>query len=872
MFEDAMEGSPAAWALPVPWSEDEVTGGHRGMMVLPRIISGRKIIDADAASTVHASFRHGTISRAQDVFLLLPLYRWSKKGLDDMEQGILALGHSELRGCYRERAGFLLDLLFAGILGHYSDALTIFKSSISGGSGSGVIKEIVRRAADCDHADVAGRRQRKTPAACAMDYRAVVTGGISTGWRCNGKGFAQNSDQRRRSAASPAAGRSSPISHHALLSPRLVAVLSRDLVTHDLVSAQLSDTRNGARSNSSQNLKPPPQCSHPSSASQPLPPHAMAPSPPAPLLLLLALSGLAVAAAQLPFPPPPPQQQPTNASDADALRAVFKQWGLGYGGPVTAEDPCRKRFWFQSFAMNASINCSCGDSTLPCRISHLNVTGYRNLTDIPPALFNLTELVSLDLSNNNLSGQIPPGIANLTKLETWHFNNNQLSGPFPNGSSGLRSLQSLWMFDNYIEGTLPEFLANFTNLTDLRIYGMKLQGPIPKKFSNLIKLEKLMLGDLDGGNSTFDFIANWTNLSTLDLGSNNISGSVELLLQHKNSSLYLGGNNFSGNLPSEMVQSSRPLDVSYNPLLIGILPDNPAGQKWSINYIGTSIGASRTTNSENLTLLNCLHMKGCNRTFYNNLITSCAVNCGGKQTTYPDSLSNTFYDDTSDLGAAGFHVNSDRQWVVSNVGSDPLTLGNSPGIVNAGQVNLGTDLPELYRTARTSRSDLWYYVVGLSNGKYTVQLFFAEIVIESELNRGPGRRSFNIDIQDRNIKTDFDITKEAGGFGRPTNITHEATVDNSVLKIHLYWNGRGTRAIPYEGAYGPLVSAIRVFLPEIPPNNSPAPARPEAAPHDNKRRGVVAGIAALCIAVAVISSSVVYLWWKWVSLVKHSNT
>ncbi|KAM0894727.1 hypothetical protein ACQ4PT_024216 [Festuca glaucescens] len=431
----------------------------------------------------------------------------------------------------------------------------------------------------------------------------------------------------------------------------------------------------------------------------------MAPSPPAPFLLLLALSGLAVAAAQFPFPPP----QLTNASDADALRAVFKQWGLGYGATATTpEDPCLKKVWFGSLARNASIDCSCGDSTLPCRITHLNVTGYRNLTDFPPALFNLTELVSLD--------------------------------------------------------------------------------------------------------------------------------------------------------------------VSYNPLLIGILPDNPAGQKWSINYIGTSIDASRTTNSENLTLLNCLHMKGCDRTFYNNLITSCAVNCGGKQTTYPDSLSNMFYDDTSDLGASGFHVNSDRQWVVSNVGSDPLTLSNSPGVVNESQVNLGTDLPELYRTARTSRSDLWYYVVGLSNGKYTVQLFFAEIVIESELNSGPGRRSFNIDIQDRNIKTDFDITKEAGGFGRPTNITHEATVDNSVLKIHLYWNGRGPRAIPYEGAYGPLVSAIRVFLPEIPPNNSPPPARPEAAPHDNKRRGVVAGIAALCIAAAVISSSVVYLWWKWVSLVKHPNT
>jgi hypothetical protein len=220
------------------------------------------------------------------------------------------------------------------------------------------------------------------------------------------------------------------------------------------------------------------------------------------------------------------------------------------------------------------------------------------------------------------------------------------------------------------------------------------------------------------------------------------------------------------------------------------------------------------------------------------LITSCAVNCGGKQTTYSDSLPNIFYDDTSDLGAAGFHINTDGQWVVSHVGSDPLS-NSSDGIVSTSQGILGTDTPELYQTARTSQSDLWYYVVGLSMGNYTVQLFFAEIIIEGDFNNRTGRRSFNIDIQvcslkitnlsftldpsstyepkrnrviklqDQNIKTDFDITKEAEGFRKATNITYEAMVDSSVLKIHLYWHGRGTHAIPYEGAYGPLVSAIR---------------------------------------------------------------
>uniref|UniRef100_A0A0A9CXK9 non-specific serine/threonine protein kinase n=1 Tax=Arundo donax TaxID=35708 RepID=A0A0A9CXK9_ARUDO len=230
---------------------------------------------------------------------------------------------------------------------------------------------------------------------------------------------------------------------------------------------------------------------------------------------------------------------------------------------------------------------------------------------------------------------------------------------------------------------------------------------------------------------------------------------------------------------------------------------------------------------------------------------------------YSDPLPTVFSEDSTDLGGAGFHINNASHWVVSHVGSDPF--GKSPGIVNTSQDIWGTNMSVLYQTARTSTSVLWYYLMGLANGKYTVQLFFAEIVVD-----GPGRRLFDIDIQDENIKKDFDITKEAGGPRRPTNITHEVIISNSILVIHLYWSGRGTCCIPYEGAYGPLVSAIKVFPFQ---GSTISPLPPQAPPHsarqDEKRRGVVAGIAVLCIAAAVISSSVVYLWWKWVSLVKR---
>lgn len=82
--------------------------------------------------------------------------------------------------------------------------------------------------------------------------------------------------------------------------------------------------------------------------------------------------------------------------------------------------------------------------------------------------------------------------------------------------------------------------------------------------------------------------------------------------------------------------------------------------------------------------------------------------------------------------------------------------------MNAASTNLGhndivttdysaVDTPEnqMYLTARTSTGSLRYFMVGLSNGNYTVVLYFAEIVMDD--NSSPwavlGRRIFDISIQ-----------------------------------------------------------------------------------------------------------------------------
>ena len=69
-------------------------------------------------------------------------------------------------------------------------------------------------------------------------------------------------------------------------------------------------------------------------------------------------------------------------------------------------------------------------------------------TAIPPEIGNLTHLLILDLSRNQMKGQIPPEIGNLTRLWELLLQGNQLSGPVPDEIMNLQYLNttSTWGF------------------------------------------------------------------------------------------------------------------------------------------------------------------------------------------------------------------------------------------------------------------------------------------------------------------------------------------------------------------------------------------------------------------------------------------
>ncbi|KAL5716592.1 hypothetical protein ACHQM5_018260 [Ranunculus cassubicifolius] len=157
----------------------------------------------------------------------------------------------------------------------------------------------------------------------------------------------------------------------------------------------------------------------------------------------------------------------------------------------------------------------------------------------------------------------------------------------------------------------------------------------------------------------------------------------------------------------------------------------------------------------------------------------------------------------------------------------------------------------LYTTARLSPISLTYSGFCLLNGNYTVSLQFAEIMFTSDRTYSSlGRRIFDIYIQGKLVRKDFNIEDEAGGAGKEVIKKYNAIVTDNTLEIRFYWAGRGTEGIPLRGTYGPLISAISVnpnFKPPLEDGKKISP-------------GIIIGIVLLGLFVTVIILGV--LWWK----------
>ncbi|KAH9794183.1 putative LRR receptor-like serine/threonine-protein kinase [Citrus sinensis] len=424
--------------------------------------------------------------------------------------------------------------------------------------------------------------------------------------------------------------------------------------------------------------------------------------------------------------------------------------------------------------LDLSRNCLTGSFSpqwASLQLVELSVMGNRLSGPFPKVLTNITTLKNLSIEGNLFTGSIPPDIRKLINLQKLILSSNSFTGELPAELTKLTNLNDLRISDNNFSGKIPEFIGKWKKIQKLHIQGSSLEGPIPASISALTSLTDLRISDLKGSESAFPKLDKM-NLKTLILTKCLIHGEIPDYIgdMTKLKNMYLTGNKLTGPVPKYIFNSNKNVDKVHPCLRQNFPCSAPADQ-----YHYT------------------LH-----------------INCGGAKI----NTGHTKYEADMEARGASMFYSSGQYWAFSSTGKfmdddtdlDNYIRTNTSTLSKVSAVDL-----ELYRTARVSPLSLTYYGLCLGNGNYTVRLHFAEIIFKNDSTfNSLGKRIFDIYIQEKLVKKDFNIEDEAGGTGIPIVKNFPAEVTSHTLKIHLYWAGRGTTGIPLRGTYGPLISAISV--------------------------------------------------------------
>lgn len=138
--------------------------------------------------------------------------------------------------------------------------------------------------------------------------------------------------------------------------------------------------------------------------------------------------------------------------------------------------------------------------------------GGNDLTAIPPAIWNLTNLEQLGINDNQLT-TLPPEIGNLTKLRWLELSENLLA-TLPPEIGKLPNLTELYVYVNQLT-TLPPEIGMLTSLEKLDLSNNEI-STLPPQVGKLTKLERLSLA----GNQIMNLpleIGEMLNLKHLDI-------------------------------------------------------------------------------------------------------------------------------------------------------------------------------------------------------------------------------------------------------------------------------------------------------------------------------------------------------------------
>ncbi|KAJ8772743.1 hypothetical protein K2173_027920 [Erythroxylum novogranatense] len=223
-------------------------------------------------------------------------------------------------------------------------------------------------------------------------------------------------------------------------------------------------------------------------------------------------------------------------------------------------DPCDHLF---SSKFTCGFRCDRAESGL-FRVTEITLDPVGYSGSLSSTSWKLPYLLTLDISDNSLSGSVPDSFANLIRLRRLGLSKNLLSGQLPASVGSFSYLEEMYLDDNRLSGTIPSSFGSLTRLKRLEMQGNNLSGELPD------------LGVLK-------------NLYYLDVSNNNLSGQVSSTLLKSLVELSMRNNNLQGNLPQNVgdLEFLQVLDLSHNKLsgpILSVLFEHPSLQQLTLSY------------------------------------------------------------------------------------------------------------------------------------------------------------------------------------------------------------------------------------------------------------------------------------------------
>nr|TKR99514.1 hypothetical protein D5086_0000192570 [Populus alba] len=446
--------------------------------------------------------------------------------------------------------------------------------------------------------------------------------------------------------------------------------------------------------------------------------------------------------------------------------------------------------------LSGSIPPSLGNLT--SSLQYLSLSSNKLSDQIPEELGNLSSLRYMDLGFNELTGQLPPQLGELKYLNHLDVGSNNLSGELPGNYANFSTWDQLRWFvaGNRLTGQVPKFIANWNGLSYLSLSGNDFEGQLPLELLfNMSNLQYLFVSDVrSSAGFPFPKNANMTGIRYLDLSFNNLTGGIPDSMEKLNlSKMFLTGNMLNGTVPSWVTDNIEDkADLSYN------------------NFEIPRDGPKKGEGKLNMNSIRDLTDKCRGKPKYDSLY----INCGGEGTVFDRK------EFEADSATSNYYSAPRKNWAYSCSGDfGSKTYDSSDYIKNVDCGVCDSAATPLYSSTRLCPLSLTYYGFCLFKGNYTVKLYFAETVYQSDEDYSNlGKRVFDVYIQGNRTLKDFNIKEMASGTNKTWSKDFSAYVgDDHLLTIHFFRAGKGTFLEPRFfnspaalSLNGPLVSGISV--------------------------------------------------------------